>query len=174
MSLVFIYNDDLVADKRMILKSPHALGQTVSINKLFLSKDKTFAFGSVGPTLSTLEKAVMGEILADGLNGLGHEHRIGRLINPEWLNLRDGINLYLMTRDSTFILAKSDTGDGWWLERADPSIPIGGGTGMQMANIALLEGVKATDVVPLVADITYSVSAEFDHIHRSQLKEMAK
>ena len=172
MSLAVIYNDTLIADRCIILKDPHALGQCLKVSKIFVSPDMTFAYGSIGVTLSEKEKPILGAMIAEALTGHEDQHVLLRLVHEEWFNNHDGINVYVMTKKSTFIVTKSENTGRWYLNRVDPSIPVGGGTGIQVATVALLEGVPATELVPIVADVIMTVSPEFDIVHRKDLKEM--
>lgn len=188
MSLVLLYKDTLIADQRAVTDNPHAIGTITRVNKLHLSKDKTFAFGSAGPTLSNKDKLVLEEILRLSFIKEGSETNSILLEQPKWFDKHFDVSFVVLTKECSYyahivgskyhkngnVPQLSDIAVGrHHLVQFDSDIPGGYGTGLHPASMAALEGVNMNAIVPLVAEMVYSVSAEFDLINRKQLRKMA-
>lgn len=186
MSLIALYKDELIADQMVVLSAPHAFGLTVRTTKTHMAPSKTFAFASVGPTLTDSEKAILAEILLDSFLQVGSEKDVIELTHQDWFETRTDLEILVMTKTTNYYsnfrageyqanrLARTrGVNSGTHsLIRFDASVPAVHGTGKYAAHVALLEGVKAKDVTKMVAEVEYTVSAEGSLIHRRELKRM--
>lgn len=187
MSLIVLYKDTLIADQCCVLTAPHAVGQTVLTKKIHVSADKTFAFASVGPTLTDDEKKLLEEIIRQTFRvARGEKHSL-ELEHQDWFSDRSQLNFMVMTKQSNYFAhliggmydrnetfrPRGASKQAHSLTRFDSSIPACYGTGAYAAFIATSENVPMEQVVPLVSDVIYSVSREYSIFHRHQLKRMS-
>lgn len=187
MSLIIIFKDEFAADRRCVLRFPYAYGQMYHQKKLHIAANQTFAFAGTGPTLSTQEKYVLEAILVETFKNAGSETELIELAHQDWFNTRLDLSFLVMTKRFAYHsyiaeseYAKSKVYSGrvndlktHHLIRVDPERPIGHGTGMQVAAMALMEGVPMKELMPVVASVIFTVSSEFDMVKRSSLKRMS-
>lgn len=187
MSLAIIYKDELVTDKRCVMLFPHALGHLYTAVKSRIAKSKQFAFAVVGPTMSEKELNLLDAILQVGLE-THHKTMNNVLLDHEDFFARyKTMSLYVMTKEKNYHLAiKGELNTGFSADVAklrntrliaidkDHENPIGGGTGFMVASIAALEGMPMKDITKFVSKVVYTVSPEYDMIHRRQLKGFKK
>ncbi len=186
MSLVIMFKDEMAADQRCVLRMPHAYGQTYNTVKLKVSKDKTFAFASAGTTLTEKEQSIFEAILSETFRKSEGDHPVVELAHQEWFSSRETLVFLVMTKAASYHsyivgseeakvsaygpeISKLETHS---LLQFDSDFPAGYGTGLQVAAMALREGVKMKELMPIVADVEFSVGPEFDYIHRRSLKRM--
>lgn len=187
MSLTILFRDELVADQRCTLSQPHAIGQIYNAPKLRVAADNTFAYGIVGPTLSKREHDVLEAIIANAFKSTKGDAECVTLGHSEWFKQRNRPTIMVMTKIGSYYFYPADESSvrqGYnkhlleltepTLVRFDPEMPAGSGTGMQAANVALMEGVAMKDLMPLVAKVIHSVGPEFDLVHRKTLKGMKR
>jgi hypothetical protein len=186
MSLIVLYNDTLVADQRCVLLYPYAYGHSYNAKKIQVSKDKTFAFGSVGPTLTDKEKDILENIIAAAFKEAGGQKPYINIGHSDFFETRQGMTIMVMTKDASYHSFFSGEDEsilsayspalahlkGNFLVQYEPIFPAGAGTGFQCAAVAAREGVAMKDIVPLVSTVMFSVSAEYDIVHRRTLKRM--
>lgn len=186
MSLIILYNDEMASDQRCVLRLPYAFGQTYNTCKMRIAKDKTFAFATVGPTLTEKEQDILEAIIKQSFINAEGEYPIVELDHQDWFTIRLNLNILVMTKMASyysFLRGSSEAKneaypaitqelDKHCILQFDTSYPAGGGTGLQVASMALLEGVKMKELMPIVADIEFTVSPEFDYVHRRTLKKM--
>lgn len=181
MSLLLQYKDKLLADRMIVLDWPYSRGNAVRGDKLYMAKDKTFAFGSVGPTLTPRDQAILAEIIKESLNGKDADQV--QLTHTEWFKGRGDLSVVVMTKRRTYHLYDTsgaiagrlmypqwlpDTEKNYLLA-FDSNYPSGAGTGFVAANIAAQEGVPMEEITKIVADVEYTVSDEYDLIDRAEL-----
>lgn len=186
MSLIVLRGDELIADRCCVLVPPHAAGQTVMTEKIRVAKDKTFAYASVGPTLTETEKGILEEIITLTFRMARGESSEMDFEMQDWFKHRTSLDILVMTKTSSyfshFVGGKYDENEMFRprganrvnhsLIQFDASIPAVYGTGAYLAFIAAAEGLPMKDVVPLVADLEYTVTKEYSIVHRKQLKRM--
>lgn len=186
MSLIVLYKDEMVSDRCCVLTPPHAPGQTVFTKKIRIANNKTFAFASVGPTLTAVEQLILEEIIHLTFRMARGEEAVLDLEMPEWFETRKSMDMLVMTKRASYFMhlvgSKYDESEMFRPRNADQkknsliqfdsSIPATYGTGLYPAFIAASEGMSMKDIVPAVADIEYSVSPDYDIVNRRQLKRM--
>lgn len=175
MSLIALFKDELVADKRGIMGRPHAVGLTRVVTKIYVNDDKTIAFGSVGPTLTQDEQKVLCKIFEMSFKAMGSEPDFINIDAGGFMDSRTGLNVLLMTKKSSYYMeveAISDDSPDRRLIRFDPTYAAVYGSGYMAAGVALNEGIAMKDLCPIVSDVIYSVSPEYDLFHRKNLKGM--
>lgn len=183
MSLVLLFRDEMIADRRCVLAAPHAMGQIYNTKKLRVSADKTFAFGAVGPTLSEAELNVLEAIIKHSFKDAKGDDEIVPLAHQAWFKGRSTMSMMVMTKLGSYFLWLSIDlfrRSGFQrdmnnikmhsLVRYSPDYPAGSGTGMQAASIAAREGVPMKQVMEMTSRVVYSVGPECDYIHRKSLK----
>lgn len=186
MSLIILYKDEFVGDRRCVFEYPHAIGLLHEAKKLHVASDMTFAFGITGQTLSEKEMHVMEVILRESFKEADGEKEYIELTHADWFETRPEITFLVMTKNANYygylvndkiaerMTYKPNVPDATkpWLVRFDSFYPAGYGTGFQVASMAVQEGVAMKELTPIVADIIYSVSIEHDYVHRESLKGM--
>lgn len=180
MTLVVGYKNFLLADRLVALNGIHAEGQFVKMTKLYIHPDKTLAFAACGATLSQAEMVIMGiqleaAIREDKTNGYDIEFpAIKRWADKD-------VTIIAMTKKGFYHFGwrsrRGENGkskDAGYLDFNEGDYPIGAGTGMLVASIALKEGMKPQDLTKFITGQEATVSMEYDMVTKAQLKAFKK
>lgn len=171
MTLIVAYKNALVCDRRVALQGLHAQGSFTFAQKLYIHPDKTLAFGVAGPTLSHAENVILGIQLEMAIR---ENTKIGGDIpfpqfRERWIDKDPTI--VVITKHGFYWMGRIQVTD---LVFDEADYPIGCGTGMIVASLALQEGVPMNKVTEFVNEQDLTVSAEYDMITKSQLKAFKK
>lgn len=195
MTLIVYHKNALVCDRMVALGEPHSYIQKQNIVKLFVSPNKTFAFGIAGDTFSPQLLSVMGAAIEQSFQMVGKEAETIQVphFNIESLT-QSSISMILITRKSVYALTEGgllknpqepmrptrntrpsrrsgiDAPARYALRQLSPVAPVGYGTGIYSAGIALLEGVAMKNITKFVSVQEVTVSAECDMITQRELK----
>lgn len=181
MTLVVGYKNFLICDRLVALEGMHTPGQFVRRPKLYIHPDKTLAFGVCGATLSHAENVILGIQLEAAIR----ENKTNGYDIPFPAMKRWGhkdVTILVMTKKGFYHFSWRAIKSG--PEGKDSSLPIlayseaeypiGSGTGMMIASIALQEGVRPKDLTKFVTYQEATVSMEYDMVTKSQLREFKK
>lgn len=181
MTLVVGYKNFLICDRMVALQGMHTHGQFVRRPKLYIHPDKTLAFGVCGATLSHAENVILGIQLEEAIR----ENKSNGYDIPFPAMARWGhkdVTILAMTKKGFYHFSWRPSkggphdreGDVPILAYNEAEYPIGGGTGMMIASIALQEGVKPKDLTKFVTYQEATVSMEYDMVTKAQLREFKK
>lgn len=177
MSMVLLYKDTIVTDRCEVMKQPYAPFLRASTVKMHVASDKTFVFGTIGPTLTSDEKNLLETMIRDMFVTANGEVTKMYFNDPTWIAERFQMCLLLMTKTSSYYMSHDFKGVGetkqFFLEQFDSHYhPAAFGTGMYAATMAAIAGVPMDKVVWTTAQVIRTVSADGDIFHRNKLRQM--